>query len=157
GNFANSTYHSMQAEVTRRYSKGLVLQGSYVFSKALGEDEGDSSTEQSSYYTVRNMNIDKRRLLFDRIHVFKINGVYELPFGKGKTFFAGANAVVDRIIGGWQISGIFNKFSGQPLTLTAQNTFNNFAPTRGFTPNIVGSLPDGSVQRLGNGVTYFGN
>jgi hypothetical protein len=63
--------------------------------------------------------------------------------------------MVDRVIGGWQISGIFNKFSGQPLTFNAQNTFNNFAPSRGFTPNAVGALPAGGVTRLGDGVTYF--
>jgi hypothetical protein len=141
--------------VDRRLSHGVTMQASYVFSKALGEDEGDSSTEQSSYYTLRNMSLDKRRLLFDRTHVFKMNGLYELPFGRGKTFFKNANGFVDRLLGGWQLSGIFNKFSGQPLTFNAANTFNAYAPGRGFTPNIVGQLPDGSVQRLGNGVTYF--
>jgi Outer membrane receptor for ferrienterochelin and colicins len=155
GNFANSTYNSLQVVADRRISRGFTIQASYVFSKVLGEDEGDSPTEQSSYYTVRNMRLDKRRLIFDRTHVFKTNGYYELPFGHGKTFARNANGFVDRVIGGWQISGIFNKFSGQPLTFNAQNTFNNFAPSRGFTPNAVGALPAGGVTRLGDGVTYF--
>jgi hypothetical protein len=155
GNFANSTYNSLQVVADRRISKGFTIQASYVFSKVLGEDEGDSPTEQSSYYTIRNMKLDKRRLIFDRTHVFKTNGFYELPFGRGKTFASNANGMVDRVIGGWQISGIFNKFSGQPLTFNAQNTFNNFAPSRGFTPNAVGALPAGGVTRLGDGVTYF--
>jgi hypothetical protein len=60
-------------------------------------------------------------------------------------------------LGGWQLSGIFNKFSGQPLTFNGANTINTYAPSCGFTPDIVGQLPDGSVTRLGNGVTYFGN
>jgi len=157
GNFSNSTYHSAQVVVDRRLSGGLTLQGSYVFSKALGDEEGDSSTEQSSYYTVRNFSLDKRRLLFDRTHVFKVNGLYELPFGRGKTFFKNANGFVDRVVGGWQLSGIFNKYSGQPLTFNAVNAFNAFAPGRGFTPNIVGALPEGEVTRLGQGVTYFAN
>jgi hypothetical protein len=157
GNFSNSTYHSGQVVVDRRLSGGLTLQGSYVFSKALGDEEGDSSTEQSSYYTVRNRSLDKRRLLFDRTHVFKVNGLYELPFGRGKTFFKNANGFLDRVVGGWQLSGIFNKYSGQPLTFTGQSTFNNFPVTRGFTPNIVGALPEGEVARLGQGVTYFAN
>ncbi len=128
-----------------------------MFSKALGDEEGDSSTEQSSYYTLRNFSLDKRRMLYDRTHVFKVNGLYELPFGKGKTFFKNANGFVDRVVGGWQLSGIFNKFSGQPLTFNAVNAFNAYAPGRGFTPDIFGSLPEGSVTRLGQGVTYFAN
>ena len=103
GNFANSTYNLGQVVVDRRLSHGLTMQASYVFSKALGEDEGDSSTEQSSYYTLRNMSLDKRRLLFDRTHVFKMNGFYEMPFGRGKTFFKNVNGFVDRLVGGWQL------------------------------------------------------
>ena len=105
GNFANSTYNSLQVVADRRISKGFTIQASYVFSKVLGEDEGDSPTEQSSYYTIRDMRLDKRRLIFDRTHVFKTNGFYELPFGRGKTFASNANGLVDRVIGGWQISG----------------------------------------------------
>ncbi len=155
GNFANSSYNSLQTVFTKRATHGLTLQGSYVFSKALGEDEGDSSTEQSSYYTLRNMALDKRRMSYDRTHVFKTNVIYELPFGRGKMFAANANGFLDRLIGGWQWSAIFNKFSGQPLTINGQNTFNAFAPSRGFTAVALGPLPGGSVQRLGNGVTYF--
>ncbi len=158
-NFSNSTYNSLQVVFNKRFSQGLTLQGSYVFSKALGDDEGDSSTEQAAYRTLRNERLDKRRLSFDRTHVFKMNGIYELPVGRGKTFAHDANGFVDRVIGGWQIGAIFNKYSGQPLTFTAQNTINAFgtAGATGFTPNIVGQIPGGSVQRAGNGVIYFNN
>ena len=125
-----------------------------MFSKALGEDEGDSSTLQANYRTLRNESLDKRRLGYDRTHVFKLNGIYELPFGKGKTFGKNVNGFVDRVIGGWQMGTIFNKFSGQPLTFNAQNTVNTFA---NFTPNALGALPSGQVQRVGNGVVWFQN
>jgi hypothetical protein len=166
GNFANSTYNSLQAVYNKRFAQGLTLQSSYVFSKALGEDEGDSSTEQAAYRTLRNESLDKRRLSFDRTHVFKVNGIYELPFGRGKTFAHNANGFVDRVIGGWQIGAIFNKYSGQPLTFVAQNTINAFGAistipgvsgATGFTPNVVGPIPGGEVQRVGNGVIYFNN
>jgi hypothetical protein len=154
GNFGNSTYNSLQTVFNRRFSHGLTLQASYVFSKALGEDEGDSSTLQANYRTLRNESLDKRRLGYDRTHVFKLNGIYELPFGKGKTFGKNVNGFVDRVIGGWQMGTIFNKFSGQPLTFNAQNTVNTFG---GYTPNVLGALPSGQVQRVGNGVVWFQN
>jgi hypothetical protein len=157
GNFANSTYNSLQVSMNKRFSQGYTLQGSYVFSKALGEDEGDSSTLQGNYRTLRDMGLDKRRMAFDRTHVFKTNGIYELPFGKGKPFGRNAGGFLDRLIGGWQVGGIFNKYSGQPLTFTAQNTINNFgvSSNTGFTPVALGNLPSGAVQRVGNGVVYF--
>jgi Carboxypeptidase regulatory-like domain/TonB dependent receptor len=158
-NFSNSNYNSLQVVYNKRFAQGLTLQTSYVFSKALGDDEGDSSTEQAAYRTLRNESLDKRRLSFDRTHVFKVNGIYELPVGRGKTFAHDVNGFVDRLIGGWQIGTIFNKFSGQPLTFTAQNTINAFGTSgaTGFTPNIAGPIPGGEVQRVGNGVIYFNN
>jgi hypothetical protein len=158
-NFGNSTYNSLQAVYNKRFAQGFTLQGSYVFSKALGDDEGDSSTEQAAYRTLRNLSLDKRRLSFDRTHVFKLNGIYELPFGRGKTFATNVNGFIDRVIGGWQIGAIFNKYSGQPLTFVAQNTINTFGTVSatGFTPNVVGQIPGGEVQRVGNGVIYFNN
>jgi hypothetical protein len=44
-----------------------------------------------------------------------LSGIYELPFGKGRMFANNGNAFVDRVIGGWQISGIYNWQSGAPL------------------------------------------
>jgi hypothetical protein len=108
---------------------------------------------------LRNKHLDKRRLSFDRTHVFKVNGIYELPFGRGKTFVHNANGFVDRVVGGWQMGAIFNKYSGQPLTFTAQNTINVFGTSgaTGFTPNVVGPISGGEVQRVANGVIYFNN
>jgi hypothetical protein len=51
-----------------------------------------------------------------------LNYVYELPFGKGKTFGSGMNrAIEDAIAGGWQVSGITHVQSGFPLSINANN------------------------------------
>ena len=47
----------------------------------------------------------------------KANVVYELPFGRGKRFGGGANAVLDRIIGGWQLAVNARVQSGQLVDL----------------------------------------
>ena len=39
GNSASSTYHSLQLEINKRFSRGLLLQANYTLSKALGEEE----------------------------------------------------------------------------------------------------------------------
>ncbi len=156
-NFGNSTYNSLQISLNKRFSNGFTVQSSYVWSKALGEEEGDSSTYQASYRTLRNMAEDKHLLSFHRLSVFKANGIYELPFGKGKTFGRNVNGFFDRLIGGWQIGGIYSLYSGAPITFSGQNTINDFSlgGSTSFTPVQVGPTPVTGVTRLGSSVTYF--
>ncbi len=154
GNFANSSYHSLVVQVDRQFSHGLTLQGSYVWSKLLGEDEGDGSTLQASYRTLRNFSLDKHLLSYNHTGVMKINGIYELPFGRGKMIGGNVGPWMDRVLGGWQVGGIYTYYSGAPWTITAQNTFNNYALANAneqFTPNLVGTLPSVGVAKLGNG------
>ena len=174
GNFGNSTYNSLQLQASRRFSKGFSVQSSYVWSHALGASEGDSAYFLASFRTLRNEHLDKRDLAFDYQSVYKINGLYELPFGRGKLIGGNANGLLDRIIGGWEISAIGIAQSGAPLTFTAisptcvagtvgqtctvQSTINNTTTAlAAFTANLMGAIPADGVQRVGNGVVYFSN
>jgi hypothetical protein len=47
--------------------------------------------------------------------------VYELPFGKGKTFAGNSGRAEDLIVGGWQISGTTNWSGGLPWTPSFSN------------------------------------
>jgi carboxypeptidase family protein/TonB-dependent receptor-like protein len=172
GNFGNSTYNSLQVQVVKRFSHGFNLQSSYVWSKNLGDDEGDFGTQTvagataDSYRTLRNESLDKRPLSFDYESVFKINGLYELPFGPNKPFLHSTNGFLSRVFGGWQLGAISLMYSGQPISLVAQDTINfttvsatsasgSSSSSAAFTPNILGSLPAAGVTKTGNGVVYF--
>jgi len=147
-NTGHSTYHSFQVEVEKRYSDGLTLESSYVFSKALGSDSaGDSTTFFSDYRTLRNGRLDKQRVAFDHAHVFKVNAIYELPFGRGM------HGVAARVIGGWQTGAIFSYFTGAPITFTGANGLNTSIATSPATQ--VGVMPEGKIQKVGNGVIYY--
>jgi hypothetical protein len=153
-NAGHSTYNSLQVEVNKQYSHGLTLQGSYVFSKVMGSDSaGDSATFFSDLRTLRNGQLDKQRIAFNHTHVFKVNAIYELPFGHGKLVGRGAHGVLARVIGGWQVGSIFNLFTGAPITFTGANGLNTSLATSPATQ--VGKIPDGSIQKVGNGVVYF--
>lgn len=156
GNFANSTYHSLQVEFTRRFSDGMFLQGNYTWSRAIGEDEGEDAALFSQYRTLRNRRADKRLLDFHRTHVWKFNGIYELPFGKDKWIGGGAPRWLNHIIGGWQTGGIFQYYTGNPLTLSSLNAFNGFT-TASTSPNQATDIPRslGSVTVTPNGPVYF--
>jgi hypothetical protein len=157
GNNANSTYHSMQVEFEKRMSRGFVFQGNYTWSKALGENElGGTQVYDNAYRNAKNRSFDKRIMTFNRTHVFKSNGIWELPVGKDKMLLRNANRVVDGILGGWKLSGILTFTSGRPLTVTAPiATFNKY--TTGNTPNVSGPLPKNTGQLTfdGNGPCFF--
>ncbi len=53
----------------------------------------------------------------DLTHAFKATVVYDLPFGQGRRFASNANAVVDRIIGGWTFGLASRLQSGQLVNL----------------------------------------
>jgi hypothetical protein len=154
-NFANSTYHSLQLEVNKRFSNGFLFQSNYTWSKALGEEEGSSQEQLDSYRDALNRRLDKRLLSFHTPHVWRNNGIWELPFGPGRKFLSSSPAIIARLVERWQFGVIYNLFSGSPLALTAPVTsFNNFA---GNTPVPVGDLPRnlGKVQKVDNGVIFF--
>jgi hypothetical protein len=156
GNNANSTYHSLQVEFEKRFSRGWVYQGNYTWSKALGESEGTAQTYDTQYRTGQNRGFDKRLLTYNRTHVFKSNGIWDLPVGRGKTLLKDGNRVLDAVLGGWRLSGILTLQSGRPLTVTAPiATYTKF--TAGNTPDVSGKLGKdaGSLSFDGTGACYF--
>jgi hypothetical protein len=79
---------------------------------------------------------------FDTRHNVNIDGVWQMPFGKGRALFGNANSFADAIVGGWQLSGIFRFNTGLPVTspfddarwATNWNVQANVTPTRQFSP-----------------------
>jgi hypothetical protein len=62
----------------------------------------------------------------DAPHRFSLSGIYKLPFGKGEQF-ANGNAIVDRVIGGWQLQGVYQFQVGFPIA------FGSYSLTAGTT------------------------
>ena len=52
---------------------------------------------------------------YDKPQNLSASGVWDLPFGKGRHFFAGANRLVDSAIGGWTVNLIYRYNSGFPI------------------------------------------
>jgi hypothetical protein len=152
-NFANSTYNSVQVEANKRFQDGFQLQASYVRSKTLGSYDGNTQNEEASFTTLRNEHLSKQLLSFDIPNVFKVSGVWDLPFGPGKAVLRSSHGILGHLVEKWQTSVIFNKQSGTPTTFgnSAGGTFN----TVNTTDIQSGPAPSGSVQKVGNNVLYF--
>ncbi len=108
-NEGRTMYHSLALEFKRRAANGLGFSGSYVLGQAT---ESKFLSLRVDSPMVRNGGSEG-----DVTHAFKLNAVYPLPFGRGQRFAGGANAVLDRIIGGWQVAGNARVQSGRLLDL----------------------------------------
>ena len=110
-NGAGHQYHSFTAEVERRMAKGLQFQSSWVWARDIGDLEHAQSLE-NPYDRQR-----ERSVAADiPTHRFTTNLIYQLPWGKGRTFLSNAHPGLNTIVGGWEVSGIYSYHSGQFLT-----------------------------------------
>ncbi|HJZ95900.1 MAG TPA: hypothetical protein VKE70_05305, partial [Candidatus Solibacter sp.] len=58
---------------------------------------------------------------YDRRHMFTLGWVYQIPVGKGRPVEV-SNKLLGAIAGGWQVSGIFSKYSGLPFNVTGSGS-----------------------------------
>ena len=147
--YGNSIYHSLQAKLERRFSRGVGVLLSYTYSKLI-DDVLPSDTYQgfpgenfSGGYIQDSTNrrADRSVANFDTPNYLAINGNWDLPFGKGRSFLSNGGWT-SAVFGGWQLNGIFNMHTGAPLGLSVlTNTlYNNGA--YGWSGAI-----EGNVQR----------
>ena len=127
-------------KVTKRYSGGLALVGSYTWSKlltdaddtepwigfGLGAGRGNNLIGAQNQY---NRSLEKSYSVLDTPSMLKITVSYDLPFGKGKAYLA--NGVLGRIIGNWNIGAYIFGQSGYPMAVT----------DTGYPNNLFGGTP----------------
>jgi hypothetical protein len=101
-----SWYHSLQVNMNKRFSKGYTLGMNYTYSKFMQATEFMNGDDPLPTEVISDA---------DRPHRFSLSGIYELPFGKGRKFFADSNKVASYVISGWQISTVYQFQSGAPL------------------------------------------
>jgi hypothetical protein len=137
----SSHYNSLQIGFNRRFTSGLLIKGAYTRSKAIDMADDDGRVPLLFNYAPV---IARNRALsgFDVPNNFQIGGVYELPFGAGKTYVQ--DGILAHILGGWQLNGTFSAYSGLPFTVTASGASLN-APNNTQTADQI--LP--TVARLG--------
>jgi len=93
GNGGGTRYDSLQVELRRRLSRGLLVEGNYVLGK-------QTNSTRYSFRVPREWTYDDGPR-----HAFKVNWLYELPFGRGRAFGSNVNGFVDKLIGGWEFDG----------------------------------------------------
>lgn len=105
GNGGYTRYDSMQIEFRRRLASGLLIQSNYSWAKGF-------SSSRYSFRTPRVNTLNDGTPGYVA-HSFKVNWVYELPFGRGKSMFGGVGNVMNQFVGGWEFHGTGRVQSGR--------------------------------------------
>jgi hypothetical protein len=135
----NSSYHSLQAQLRRRYKNNLTYGAIWTWSKSMdyGDTETSSSTTQiSSLINPAVWNYGESG--FDHTNILRIYWAYNLPKASDLVH----NVLVRAAFDNWQVSGIFTAQSGAPTAVTY-----SYTPSQ----DITGSATDsGRVLVVGN-------
>jgi hypothetical protein len=158
-NASFSNYNSLQLEVRRRMSRGLMLQANYTFSKAISDGTGNSQSTLESSRTLRNTALDRTLSDFDQRHRIIGNFIYELPFGSGRRWLSGV-PVLSKVAEGWSVGSVMTWQSGVPLFIFSnRSTFNNFNaggnPAQFTGSNFKDFLNNSGVYKTSSGVYFF--
>ncbi|HMD15307.1 MAG TPA: TonB-dependent receptor [Terriglobales bacterium] len=115
-----SNYNSLQVRLEKRYSHGLQYEAAYTFAHALDNASSASlgSVNNGDFQDQRYPNQNYGNADFDVRHRFVFSYVYDLPFGRGRTFAKDASGVVNQILGNWQMNGVFSAATGNYYTAT---------------------------------------
>jgi hypothetical protein len=120
-NKGSSSYDGMLLSLRKRLSRGLQFDVNYTWSHSIDNQSTVANTVTSGglICDATDLRVCRGNSDFDIRHLMNVNGLWELPFGRGKMFGGDARGWVNSIIGGWQISGIFTARSGLPFSLAS--------------------------------------
>jgi hypothetical protein len=131
-----SNYDAILARVEKRFSSGFSVMANYTLSKCLGTPYQDEFTWHV------DMHLDYSHCTEDINDIFNANGIYELPFGHGKSFLNNGTAI-DAIVGGWKVAGIAALRTGPWTTLGSQQNIGFFD---GALPDLTGPINNSSLH-----------
>ncbi len=144
-NLGKSRYHGLQMKLDRRFINGLMITNSYTISRSK-----DYVNENGGIGTPIDFDLSWGRSNFDRTHNYVLSSIYELPWGPHKRWMS--DSTLGKIVGGWQVSGLFIAQSGTPLNITGNATLLN---TPGSTAFANANGEQTVLGGLGPGLLYF--
>jgi Carboxypeptidase regulatory-like domain len=118
-NLGSSSYNGMLTSLRKRFSRGLQFDFNYTVSHSVDNQSSISNTVFGGLICdFRNPRACRGNSDFDVRHLINVNGIYELPFGRGRSFGGNTRGFLNALIGGWQVGGIFTYRSGLPFNAT---------------------------------------
>ena len=152
---ASSNYNSLQLQLQKAASHGLLFDLAYTYAHAIDNSNDPLNSNSSDFGTFpldsRNADTVMRgNSDNDLRHRFTANFSYEFPFGRGKAYVS--NGVMGRVLEGIQASGIVTLQTGHPYTVFVPGV--DYARTGATVavgaswPNVVGNPYANSGPRI---------
>ncbi|HET9399384.1 MAG TPA: carboxypeptidase regulatory-like domain-containing protein [Candidatus Acidoferrales bacterium] len=111
----NGNFNALVTQLQRRFNHGLAFTANYTYSKCIDNvsDEGPGFQTNQSFPT--NLAFERGPCDYDSTHNFRAFALWDLPIFRDNHTFVG------KILGGWEINGIFQFHSGFPWTPVTSN------------------------------------
>lgn len=120
-------YYALQTKLERRFHNGLSFINAFSWQKQMANTRF-SGRQQLDHYMSKQ--IDNA----DRTFHESLSGVYELPVGKGKWLMPNSGRLMNLLVGGYEISGVYTVLSGVPVWMPTNTSFYKGGdPGKGFT------------------------
>ncbi|HWY05639.1 MAG TPA: carboxypeptidase regulatory-like domain-containing protein [Candidatus Acidoferrales bacterium] len=152
----DSIYHSFQLTVQRRFADAGSLLVAYTNAKLISDTDTLTAWVEPGVGGIQdNNNLRGERSLSsqDVPQRLVISYVLDLPFGKGRRYFSGADGWLNRIVGGWGIDGVTIFQRGFPLVFTNGQVNGTTLFGGGSRPNVIpgctGTVSGSATPRLG--------
>ncbi len=135
-------YNALQVQVQKRFTSGLSFLVAYTLSKTMSNTDTGFAAFNFGSENRFNQKAEWSIAGNDQKHLLNISGVYELPIGPGKKFFNKGGQLAKNVLGGWQVTGVFQYASGTPLTVYCNdndpflNGFNRCNYNAGVSLNV---------------------
>ncbi|HYG80562.1 MAG TPA: TonB-dependent receptor, partial [Pyrinomonadaceae bacterium] len=138
----NSWYNAMIFEARKRFTRGLSAQLSYTFSRNIDTTQASTFFSDATNGTTTafpefpGLNYNKGLSDYHAKHNLVVNFTYQLPFGEGREGLAGL------LTSGWQLAGIGQARSGNPLTVFVARNRSRSQWSPSLAPGIGFDRPD---------------
>lgn len=114
-NDGKTWYNGGQFGLQKRFAGGYTLGVSYTYSKWTQATEYLNAADPQPTRMISDLDVTNR---------LSISGIAAFPFGKGRRFLSGATPIVDALVGGWQLQGVYTYQTGFPIAFSTDAFYN---------------------------------
>jgi hypothetical protein len=145
----NSIYHSLQVKAQKRLTQGLSFLLAYTTGKLIEDMNSQFGPigEQNNSAGIQNwhnLRLERAVSEMDVAQALSLSYVIDLPLGPQRKLLGGIRGAAGRLIGGWQLNGVFTRRTGFPLVMSAPIPGGGNRPnSTGKTARLAGSRPRG--------------
>jgi hypothetical protein len=149
---SNSFYNSMQVRFQKRAGHYISFEGNYTFSKSTDDSSAGFNSFVGTLDSGNVQQLDRLKLEHgisanDATHRLVLATVLQVPVGRGRWIGRDMNPFLSGVIGGWGVSMVITRQSGQPLAFSTVGTANGLFLDGNQRPSIL-------CNQLSSGISY---